>query len=53
MKLTSYTVQQIENEIKEELYRIWLESDLEDWYLSQSDMRDLHILYRNLLKEQS
>lgn len=50
MKLTSYTLQQIEKEIKEELFRIWLDSKLKDW--TNPDIRDIHILYHNLFKDE-
>lgn len=46
MKLSVYTLDQVEREIKEELFRIWKSSKLNDW--TNTDMRDLYLLYRNL-----
>lgn len=49
MKLTSYTLHQVKEEIMDELFRIWQTSNLDDW--TNADMRDLHILYHNLFKD--
>lgn len=38
--------EELEQQLKEEFWRIWLDSDLDDW--TYAPMRDLHILYHSV-----
>ena len=40
------TEEELKQELKEEFWRIWLDSDLDDW--TYAPMRDLHILYHSV-----
>jgi hypothetical protein len=50
MNVSSYTLKQIENEVKEFLFAKWLESDLEDY--TDAEMQDAYILWHEPLARQ-
>lgn len=49
MKLSPYVISKIEEEIKDELFRIWLETDIHEWAMLE-DIRlfSLHKDYHSI-----
>jgi len=50
MKISSYTMQQLENDMKEFLFQKWLDSNLDDH--TDWEMRDAHMLWHEPLYRQ-
>lgn len=50
MKLTTYTISQMQKEIESFLFVKWLESDLDDW--QDHEMRELWLLYHEIFVKQ-
>lgn len=50
MKLTSYTISQMQKEIESFLFIKWLDSSLNDW--EDPDLRELWLLYHDIMKRQ-
>lgn len=50
MKLTTYTISQMQKEIESFLFIKWLESDLDDW--QDHEMRELWLLYHEIFVKQ-
>ncbi len=50
MKLTNYTISQMQKEIEKFLFIKWLDSDLDDW--EDHEMRELWLLYHEVMSRQ-
>ena len=50
MKLTNYTISQMQKEIESFLFIKWLDSSLNDW--EDPDLRELWLLYHDIMKRQ-
>lgn len=50
MKLTNYTISQMQKEIENFLFIKWIGSDLEDW--ADPELRELWLLYHEVMARQ-
>ena len=51
MKLSPYVLSKIAEEIKDELFRIWLETDMSDWDpMVHPDIREMFITYHSIFR---
>ncbi len=50
MKLTNYTISQMQKEIEKFLFIKWLDSTLDDW--EDPEMRELWLLYHEVMSRQ-